>query len=86
MDTDKGEVTAWLDEWVNKQILNGGKFVSALADCVRLVQVIKHTVSRAPAATRSYWVYPRDAFAYRGSSVSDSNPLQVAFVIAGRAQ
>lgn len=36
----------WLNDWVNIKILNKGKFISTLADSVKLVQVVRTSVSK----------------------------------------
>jgi len=45
-DDHNHKLSAWLDTWINKEILNEGNFISTLEDSVKFIQLARTTISK----------------------------------------
>lgn len=73
----------WFVSWVNDTILNGGQYVSPLEECCRKLHIVKTNYQREIIKDSSYWVFPKGAMGYSGSSDSGTVSKQIEFLIAG---
>lgn len=87
LDDVTQKTTMWFVKWVRETIFGkGGLTVAPLHDVVKKVTFIKQDSLRAQVGTpEHFWVYPKEAIGFLGNSMSDVNPQQVYFVIAGQA-
>jgi len=84
-DDSEDTLLNWLNDWINITILNNGRFLTPLEQCVRLVQLRKLNGRREAISENTYWVYPEGPISYSGSSSSDPKQYFVKFIIAGKA-
>jgi len=86
IDTVLLDIENWIDHWVNEGIFNGSKsnsYVSCLADAVKEVNIMKLTSMNEQVAFSSYWVYPKGALNFSGTSDNAPHSSGLEFMIAG---
>lgn len=76
----------WLDDWINRLVLNNDGYVSTLERASKLVTLLKLNSTREELNNQqiSYWVVPEGQVTYNGSSSSDAQSYSVTFVIVGQ--
>jgi hypothetical protein len=84
-DDVNGVLEQWFQDWVERDILLGGKAVATLEECVRLIQLTRLDVGKNARKIDSLWVYPRDNMSFSGRSDAAANEFTVNLVVAGKA-
>ena len=83
IDDANHSLYSWLDNWINKTILNDRKYVASLDKSVKRLEVVKLNHDRQIIRRRSYFVFPEDNLTFRGSSGSELLIYSVNFHVAG---
>jgi len=76
-------INEWLDNWVNVEILGSGKYIASLEKAVKQVNIAKLTGMKKQVSLHSYWVFPKGAYNWEGSSASDPDTGTVELIVAG---
>ena len=84
-DDVKHTIEGWISSWINTDILNDGSGITPLADCCKLVQLTKTNFQKEILKSASYWVFPKGALYFHGTSDASAVSNMVEFVIAGTA-
>lgn len=83
-DDEDNSIHNWLASWINNTILNGGRYVSTISECCKIVHVRKLNSRRQIIYTNSYLVYPEQGVHFVGDSESSLQSIPVNFVVVGR--
>lgn len=77
-------IEEWINHWVNIEILGGGN-TATIEESVKLVNIIKYKNNNkiVQGYPKNYWVFPRGALYYKGSSEPTNLTDTLEFVIAG---
>ena len=82
-DDEKHTLLNWLDNWINKEILNDGEGVSPLEDCIKIVTIAKLDSMKNPIHLTSYYVFPEGEITFAGKSTAEAHVYTMNFIIAG---
>ncbi len=76
----------WIDKWIEVEILNYGKYLSPLEQCVKQISVVQLGLDKQPikhGSTKHYWVYPEGSISFEGDSNVEPIRHQITFIICG---
>lgn len=85
-DTVWLSVTAWVDNWINIEILHNDQVnrgIATIHEAVKLIKIERYTNKGEIAFMGAYWVFPKSAFSWEGGNESEPVKGNIEFVIAG---
>lgn len=85
LDSVRHTVHDWATDWVNRQILNNGQYISTLEDSVKLVELVRVDAAHDIVRSAAYWVFPTGNLDWQGSAAPETVSNQLQFIIAGTA-
>ena len=82
LDDINHSLSTWIANWINKEIMNGGDYVSTISESVKWVDIAKLNQDRSLQTMNSYLVMPKGEINFEGTSESDVPRYTMEFVAA----
>ena len=87
IDSIKLSIEKWLDNWVNEEILNDGKYLSPLTTITKQIRIAKLDNKNNDVIDQyGYLVFPKGVYNFSGNSENGLHSSQVEFVIAAKVK
>ena len=80
-DSEDHALLKWLRDWINKEILHSGEYISTVESSIKLLKLLKLDHKREIKEESNYYVYPEGVLTFSGDSSSDPTIYTVNFII-----
>lgn len=82
-DSQNNMLLEWLDDWMNRTILQSGSSITPVSQIIKKLTVAKLNSKREQISIISYNIFPAGDLVYAGNSSSEGQLYSMSFVVVG---